>query len=252
MPHLSFSTQVWAHNVTRQLDSYFPSLITPENLLRAARVSTVPLTLISTVIADQVRDTGYLLIVAFDIVLAAVVAPLFGAFYTTEKPSPSAALLSVLTGAVTRVVLEFVLPKDGYLVLPLDHPEFVDYGSAASSLYPVFFDQPPELLWNSTAEPCDQPQLKDYTGVDSLVAFIVSIVTFLLVISLEDCCGGPLLSFPGLEPYEKELSSHVSDDKDPDPSGKTKKSADDEQSEEEDKKIDPVEADNSLGAEFDT
>ena len=234
--------------MTRQLDSYFPSLITPENLLRAARISTVPLTLISTIIADQVRDTGYLLIVAFDIVLAAVVAPLFGAYYTGSNPSPRAALLSVLTGAVTRVVMEFVLPKDGYLVLPLDHPEFVDYGPAASSLYPVFFDQPPELLWNSTAEPCDQPGLKDYTGVDSLVAFIVSILTFLMVIILENSCGGPLFNFAGLTPYEKDLGTHVADDgKDPDESNKTKKSADDSF---EGEKVDPMEED--LGIDIDT
>lgn len=108
---------VWAHNVTRQLDRFFPSLVTPENLLFAARVSTVPLTLISTIIADQVRDTGYLLVVAFDVVLASVVAPLFGAYYTKE-PSPRAALVSIMMGTITRVALEFALPKDGYLVLP--------------------------------------------------------------------------------------------------------------------------------------
>ena len=218
--------------MTRQFDAYYPNLITPENLLRAARISTIPLTLIATLIADQVRNTGYLLIVAFDIVLAAVVAPLFGCYYMGSKPSPRAAFLSVCFGAITRVVMEFTLPKDGYLVLPLDHPEFVDYGSAASSLFPVFFDQPPELLWNSTLEPCDQPQLKDYTGVDSLVAFIVSIITFLLVAGIEDCMGGPLFDFPGLQPYEKVLGGKDeedgdADEKDPDVSGKTKVSSGD-------------------------
>ena len=199
-------------------------------------------------IADQVRDTGYLLIVAFDIVLAAVVAPLFGAYYAGSNPSPRAALLSVLTGAVTRVAMEFALPKDGYLVLPLDHPEFVDYGSAASSLFPVFFDQPPELLWNSTAEPCDQPQLKDYTGVDSIVAFLVSILTFIIVQAMEGCCG-PLFDFSGLTPYEKELASHHEGTQDPDESKATKKS--DDSSED---KLEPEELkdDNSLGVEVHT
>ena len=201
----------WAHNVTRQLDYYWPNLVTPENLLMAARVATVPLTLVSTVIADQVQNTAYLLIVAFDIVLAAVVAPLFGAYYT-KNPSPRAAFVSVVSGAVTRVILEFALPKDGYLVLPFDKPEFVDYGPAASTAYPVFFDVPEEDLWDPVAEPCDHVQLKDYTGVDSLAAFLVSIITFVVIQAFEDP-NKPLFDFPGMQGYDKELKKveHVDD-----------------------------------------
>jgi hypothetical protein len=55
---------VWSHNITRQLDKWYPSLVTPDNLLTAARLSTIPFTLAATIIADQVRETGYLLIVA--------------------------------------------------------------------------------------------------------------------------------------------------------------------------------------------
>ena len=55
---------VWSHNITRQLDKYYPSLVTPDNLLMAARLSTIPFTLAATIIAAQVRETGYLLIVA--------------------------------------------------------------------------------------------------------------------------------------------------------------------------------------------
>jgi hypothetical protein len=53
-----------SHNITRQLDKYFPSLVTPDNLLMAARVSTIPFTVAATIVAVQVRETGYLLIVA--------------------------------------------------------------------------------------------------------------------------------------------------------------------------------------------
>jgi hypothetical protein len=53
-----------SHNITRQLDKYFPNLVTPENLLMAARLSTIPFTLAATVVAAEVRETGYLLIVA--------------------------------------------------------------------------------------------------------------------------------------------------------------------------------------------
>lgn len=195
----------WAHNIVRQFDIYMPNLVTPENLLMAARVSTIPLTLASTIIADQVRNTGYLLIVAFDIVLAAVVAPLFGAYYT-KNPSPRAAFVSVVTGALTRVILEFSLPKDGYLVLPYDKPEFVDYGTAASVNYPVFFDQPEEFLWDPVSEPCDHVQLEDYTGVDSLAAFIASILAFVVIQAIENP-EKPMFNFAGLQGYDKVLKS---------------------------------------------
>lgn len=55
---------VWSHNITRQFDKYYPSLVTPDNLLMAARLSTIPFTLAATVVAAQVNETGYLLIVA--------------------------------------------------------------------------------------------------------------------------------------------------------------------------------------------
>lgn len=208
---------VWAHNVTRQLDTWFPELITPETLLFAARVSTVPLTLAATLIADQVRETGYLLIVAFDIVLAAVVMPLLACYYTRKTPSPRAAFVSVMVGVIVRIILEFTLPKDGYLILPYNSPEFVDYGPAASSLFPAFFDVPPEDIWDPATEPCDQPQLEDFTGVDSLASFLASIVAFLMVQWIEWGCmdGRPLFDFPGLQAYEKDLGHpDVEDHKD--------------------------------------
>lgn len=55
---------VWSHNVQRQLGKYYPSLVDPDNLLMAARVSTIPFSLAATIIASQVQKTGYLLIVA--------------------------------------------------------------------------------------------------------------------------------------------------------------------------------------------
>lgn len=139
---------------------------------------------------------------------AAVVAPLFGCFYSPGEPSPRAALLSVITGAVTRVVLEFALPKDGFYILPYDYDEFLDYGPAASAALPTFFDAPAEDLWDPAAEPCEGAQFEDYTGVDSLAAFIASVVVFVLVTLLEKGVGKPLFSFPGLSPYEKNFHEH--------------------------------------------
>lgn len=214
---------VFSHNLMRQLDSLVPNLVTDDNLLLVARVATIPFALISTLIAAYYRSshsagaTGYLLIVAFDVVLATVVAPLFGAFYT-KKPSPVAALMAVLAGGITRVVLEFALPKDGFLLLPFQDDEFLDYGPAASDKLPVWADANATDIWDSTKEQCDQDRFRDYTGLDSLTAFMVSILTFLLFQFLENSVnqGKPLFCFPGNTPYDKnehEKGVQVEEDK---------------------------------------
>lgn len=161
-----------------------------------------------------------------DIMFAAVVVPLFGVFYTPGgNPSPRAAFLSVVVGATTRVVLEFALPKDGYLILPYNHPEFVDYGPAASADFPTFFDM--EEVWDPEAFPCDAPQLEDYTGVDSLAAPLGALIVYVVVTMLERASGGPLFTFPGLEGYEKYLGDH--EEKDIDETKKVVEEGDDKE-----------------------
>jgi hypothetical protein len=70
---------VFAHNITRQLDIWWPEVITSDNLLLMTRLSTIPFTIASACIGSFYRSsnssgaTGYLLIVAFDVVLATVV-----------------------------------------------------------------------------------------------------------------------------------------------------------------------------------
>lgn len=126
---------VFSHNIIRNLNAVFPScfkqeLIDNKNLLNVSRVAAVPFTVISALIASFYQSshslgaTGYLLVVAFDIVLASAVVPLFGCFYT-KKPSPLAALLAILAGAATRVILEFALPKDGFVLAPFPGDEFL-------------------------------------------------------------------------------------------------------------------------------
>jgi Na+/proline symporter len=198
---------VFSHNVVRQLDAIYPSMITIDNLLTAARISTLPFTIIAAILAAFYQRTGYLLIVAFDIVFACVIAPLFGCFYT-KNPSPRAALASVLVGITTRVTLEFALPKDGFLILPLDFPEFDNYGPAASTLLPTFVDGPAGSVWDPTVEPCVQDKFKDYTGVDSLAAFGASTMVFILLQFVEFKLGRPLFRFPGDVGYEKDLGQH--------------------------------------------
>lgn len=202
---------VLANNVFRQLDVIYPQFVNPDNLLIAARISTLPLTLASTAIAAFYRankgghatgSTGYLLIVAFDVMLATVVVPLFGAFYA-KNPSPRAALLSILGGVTTRIIMEFTLPKDGSLLLPFPEGEFLNYGPAASTLPPPFVNA--TNVWDPTSEQCEQQTFEDYTGVDSLAAPILSLIIFVGVQSIEHRIQKPLFNLPGMVGYEKEL-----------------------------------------------
>jgi len=214
---------VFSHNVVRNFGSFFPcigdkDLVSTSNLLMVARIMSIPFTIISTLVAAYYRSThsagatGYLLIVAFDVVFASVVVPLFGCFYT-KKPSPLAALLSILSGIIVRVILEFTLPKDGFLIAPFPGDEFLDYGSAASTAFPPFFDEPAADLWDADAEPCEQTRLNDLTGVDSLAAPAVGLLVFVVVQFLER--DGPLIEFAEdgvMAPYLKEGQGEAAKD----------------------------------------
>jgi len=210
---------VFSHNIIRNLSSFFPFIksdfITSKNLLNVARIASIPFTVVSALIASFYQSshslgaTGYLLVVAFDIVLASTVVPLFGCFYT-KKPSTLAAILAILTGTIVRVVLEFALPKDGFLIAPFSGDEFLDYGSAANTLYPPFFDVPEADKWLDVEE-CEQTRLKDFSGVDSLAAPIVALIVFVVVQFLER--NGPIFEFSKdgvMAGYLKE--GQVSDD----------------------------------------
>jgi len=219
---------VFAHNIMRQLGGWFPKLVTAENLLTVTRIATVPLSLSSALIAAYYQSdnpagaTGYLLIVAFDVVLATVVVPLFGCFYA-KNPRPSSAFLSIICGASTRIIMEFALPKDGYLILPFDGDEFLNYGPAASTKLPTFVDGNATDVWNPDTEPCDQERFADFTGVDSLTALLVSLIVYTSVQTIENSTGKPLFSFPGLEGYIKQNVKVPKEDSE----GEAEKSEDD-------------------------
>ena len=88
----------------RQVDRVVPGFVSDENLLSMARFSTFPFAVISTLIAAFYKSnhsaggTGYLLIVAFDVVLATVVAPLFGAFLHIQPQSPGRLVVNLSGG----------------------------------------------------------------------------------------------------------------------------------------------------------
>ena len=180
-----------------------------------SRIATVPFAFIAMIIASAYKSdhpsgaTGYLLIVAFDIVLAGCIVPLFAAFYWPfGKPSASAALFAVVGGTLLRVILEFSLPKDGWLLLPFAKKEFYDYGVPVKdegTLYPTWFDVPDDEKW--TPSSCPQTRFEDYTGVDSLASPLFSLVLFLLVSGIEKMKGSPLLDFgEWSEPYNKKIN----------------------------------------------
>eukprot|EP01084_Bolivina_argentea_P291301 500634_1 len=133
------------------------------NLLRTARIMVIPFTIIACLIASFFKSnhslgaTGYLLIVAFDIMLAGCIVPLIAAFYINKNDiSSSAALISIIGGCLIRIILEYSLPKDGFLIFPYDGDEYLDYGKVSTSLYPGFFDVNQSEKWNS--DNCKQNQ----------------------------------------------------------------------------------------------
>jgi hypothetical protein len=205
---------VTAHNLARQLDAIWPGFVTARNLLLVTRFSTVPFTIAATLIAAFYRSsnpnsaTGYLLIVAFDIVLATVVVPLIACFYV-KNPSPRAAVVSMTVGALARIIMEFTLPKDGFTILPYHNPAFLNYGPAASTNLPTFVDATVNNTWDPTTEPCHADYYKDFTGVDSLSAFLLALSCFTAIQTWEAYHDyTPLFQFPGGTGYNKDLSTH--------------------------------------------
>jgi hypothetical protein len=151
------------------------------------------------------------LIVAFDISFATVVVPLFGAFYT-KKPSPRAALVSILGGALTRIVLEFALKKDGSLIFPHDDETFLEFGPAASAKLPTFMDVNETEIRDPNVEQCDQVPYNDWTGIDSLAAGFTILLLFVAIQFIENSTGKALFTFQGGKGYEKETKPSTEDD----------------------------------------
>ena len=206
---LAMST-VASHNLFGNLPRFLPKhfsedLVTTQNKLTLTRFFGVPCTVAAILIACYKADTtGYLLVVAFDIVLAGCVVPIFGACYC-ESPSPTAGLVAMVGGSVLRIILEFSLPKDGMLIAPFGGDEFLDYGKPKSSLYPTFFDVPDSDKWSRDSDQCEQSRLEDWTGLDSMLAPCFSLVCFLVVHGLEKFGGVTLVSSWLVEPVAEEL-----------------------------------------------
>ncbi len=165
---LAMST-VFSHNVLRKFP--VPFLQDDKNLLLIARLVTIVWAPIAALVASvNHASSGYLLIVAFDIMLAGSVVPLFAAVYWPGC-KPMAAFMSMLVGSLVRFILEFTLPKDYLLLL---------VGNYAISFGPGAYGG----LDLITGEPlpgwCPQFDLQDMTGIDSVISPVVSLIVLLI------------------------------------------------------------------------
>jgi len=88
----------------------------------------------------------------------------------------------------------------------------LDYGTAASDLYPVFFDKTSADLWDPAVQECKQSRFEDWTGVDSLVSPAVSLLVFTILHVMEKTCGN-VSCFPKswLTPLEKNFDDDDDD-----------------------------------------
>jgi len=156
---LAMST-VFAHNLLRKVMPLDDS-----KLLIIARAATIIWAPIAAAIASSTPNlSGYLLIVAFDIMLAGSVVPMFAAVYW-KGCTPLAAFVSMLGGSLLRFVLEFALPKDYLLLLVGKYA--LSFGPGSYAGIDVASGVPFNL---DTGDWCPQYELADYTGLDSLVS----------------------------------------------------------------------------------
>lgn len=79
------------------------------SMLALCRIFAIPTALVAGVIAYLRPEPGILLVVAFDVVFAGCVAPLFFGLYWKQTTS-AGAVAAIVTGTLSRVVLHFVMP----------------------------------------------------------------------------------------------------------------------------------------------
>jgi len=163
------------------------------NLLKVTRASTLLWAIIAAGIASLVPGkTGYLLIVAFDIMFAGCVIPMFAAVYWPSC-KPTAAFAAMIMGSLTRFVLEFSLEKDGLLLLVGTYAD-----TFAAGLY-EYADFKKFMNWDvlvaaagatdycpngdcsaAQNDVCPQRKLMDWTGFDSLLSPVICLATLLI------------------------------------------------------------------------
>jgi Na+/pantothenate symporter len=82
-----------------------------EKLLRLTRLVAIPMTIGGTLFAIYRPEPGLLLVLAFDILFAGCVVPLFAGVYWSESNS-TGAVSAIVAGTATRILLAFVVPEE--------------------------------------------------------------------------------------------------------------------------------------------
>lgn len=127
-------------------------------LLRATRIAMVPMTLLSIVIAIYVQQTGILLTLAFDLMLACLVVPfILGLFW--RRGTTTAALVAMVVGGVIRLGLFVLTPTmygldntilyfdNGWISAAFDGwPTFIAFAAAIITYVAVSLLTPPAHL----------------------------------------------------------------------------------------------------------
>jgi len=158
------------------------------SLLTITRWSTVLWAMISAGIASLVPGkTGYLLIVAFDIMLAGTVVPMFAAVYWPSC-KPTAAFAAMVAGSLTRFIFEFALQKDSLLLAVGTFAEtyaaglydYADFKKFTNWDILVAAQGATDYAATGAQEACPQRPLNDWTGLDSLLSPCVCILTLLI------------------------------------------------------------------------
>ena len=127
-------------------------------LLRATRIAMVPMTLFSIVFAIYVKQTGILLTLAFDLMLACLVVP-FILGLVWRRGTTTAAVASIAVGFVVRIVLFVMTPtmfgvENTILYIPNDlisasfdgWPTFIAFAAGLLTYVAVSLMTPPATL----------------------------------------------------------------------------------------------------------
>ena len=99
---------VLARNVFQR---WQPSFTEDSQMLRLSRLMAIPTAAAAALLAFVRPEPGILLILAFDIVLAGCVIPLFAGVYW-EKANAAGALAAIAVGTTARLVAHFVTPPE--------------------------------------------------------------------------------------------------------------------------------------------
>ncbi|MCC6539520.1 MAG: hypothetical protein IT162_18355 [Bryobacterales bacterium] len=83
--------------------------VSDSRLLLISRVMAIPTALAGALVAWRWPEPGILLVVAFDIVFAGCVAPLFAGVYW-QRVTPGAAIAAICAGTVCRAAAHFLVP----------------------------------------------------------------------------------------------------------------------------------------------